>query len=141
MPNPALSFRALKFRYAGPGAGADTSAQSTIEITALDLVHGEHLLRTVSAAPPATPTADATWGWSSKPSTSSRASAVENVMAALMFSDIPTREHRPRALELLARLGITAPDRDADRLSVSQRQRVAVARALACRPVVRSLRA
>lgn len=63
-------------------------------------------------------------------------SAAENVMAALMFSDIPPREHRPRALELLKRLGITDPDRDPDRLSVGQQQRVAVARALACRPAL-----
>ncbi len=63
-------------------------------------------------------------------------SALENVMAALMFSDIPAREHRDRAAKLLERLGITAPDRDPDRLSVGQQQRVAVARALACRPAV-----
>ncbi len=63
-------------------------------------------------------------------------SAAENVMAALMFSDIPPREHRARAVSLLGRLGITTPDRDPDRLSVGQQQRVAVARALACRPAL-----
>ncbi len=63
-------------------------------------------------------------------------SAVENVMAALMFSTIPPREHRERALGLLRRLGIDRPDADPDRLSVGQQQRVAVARAVACGPAL-----
>lgn len=62
--------------------------------------------------------------------------AAENVMAALLMSDAPRREHRPRAADLLARLGITSPDRAADRHSVGQQQRIAVARALACRPAL-----
>lgn len=62
--------------------------------------------------------------------------AAENVMAALMFTKIPPREHRPRALALLEHLGITRPDATPDRLSVGQQQRVAVARALACDPVL-----
>ncbi len=61
-------------------------------------------------------------------------SAIENVMAALMFSEIPAREHRARAADLLARLGINDQHRHADRLSVGQQQRVAVARAIACSP-------
>lgn len=61
-------------------------------------------------------------------------SAVENVMAAMMFSDIPRKEHRPRAMELLGHLGIERPHADPDQLSVGQQQRVAVARALACDP-------
>ena len=61
-------------------------------------------------------------------------SALENVMAALMFSDIPAREHRDRAAALLATLGIERIDAAPDRLSVGQQQRVAVARALACSP-------
>jgi putative ABC transport system ATP-binding protein len=62
--------------------------------------------------------------------------AEENVMAALMFSAIPAREHAARARELLARLGIERPGAQSDRLSVGQQQRVAVARALACDPVL-----
>lgn len=58
-------------------------------------------------------------------------SAVENVMAALMFSAVPAREHRERALALLSKLGIERPEADPDRLSVGQQQRVAVARAVA----------
>lgn len=63
-------------------------------------------------------------------------SAAENVMAALMFSDLPVREHRARALELLTALGIDRPGAPVERLSVGQQQRVAVARAVACRPVL-----
>lgn len=62
--------------------------------------------------------------------------AAENVMAALMFSPIPAREHSSRARSLLAHLGIERADADCDRLSVGQQQRVAVARALACDPVL-----
>lgn len=63
-------------------------------------------------------------------------SAAENVMAALMFSDIPAREHRARALALLEHLGIDRPDADPDRFSVGQQQRIAVARALAANPAI-----
>ncbi len=63
-------------------------------------------------------------------------SAVENVMTAMMFSTIPRREHRARAQQLLAHLGIDRPDANPDRLSVGQQQRVAVARATACDPVL-----
>jgi ABC-type lipoprotein export system ATPase subunit len=61
-------------------------------------------------------------------------SARENVLTALMFSELPQREHRERADQLLQRLGIERPDATPDRLSVGQQQRVAVARALASRP-------
>lgn len=63
-------------------------------------------------------------------------SAVENIMAALMFSEIPPREHRPRAEALLRHLGIERIEADPDRLSVGQQQRIAVARAVACDPVL-----
>lgn len=63
-------------------------------------------------------------------------SAIENVMAAMMFSAIPPREHRPRAGALLKHLGIERIDAMPDRLSVGQQQRVAVARAVACDPVL-----
>jgi len=63
-------------------------------------------------------------------------SAAENVMAALMFSIVPRQEHRSRAVKLLADLGIDRPDAEVGTLSVGQQQRVAVARAIACKPVL-----
>lgn len=63
-------------------------------------------------------------------------SAVENIMVAMMFSDIPPKEHRSRAIDLLKQLGIDEPERDATTFSIGQQQRVAVARALACDPVL-----
>jgi putative ABC transport system ATP-binding protein len=57
-------------------------------------------------------------------------------MAALMFSEIPAREHRERATALLHRLGIDRVQADPDRLSVGQQQRVAVARAVVCAPAL-----
>jgi ABC-type lipoprotein export system ATPase subunit len=62
--------------------------------------------------------------------------AIENVMAAMMFSSVPRAEHRARADELLRTLGIERPHASIDRLSVGQQQRVAVARAVACDPVL-----
>ena len=63
-------------------------------------------------------------------------SALENVLAALMFSEVPRSEHRGKALALLSRLGIDRTDAMPDRLSVGQQQRIAVARAVACDPVL-----
>ena len=63
-------------------------------------------------------------------------SALENVMLALMFSDIPRGEHAGRARSLLDALGVERRDATPERLSVGQQQRVAVARALACRPAL-----
>jgi len=63
-------------------------------------------------------------------------SAAENVMAALMFSAVPRGVHGQRAKALLGSLGIDRPDRPVERMSVGQQQRVAVARALACGPVL-----
>lgn len=63
-------------------------------------------------------------------------SALENVMAALMFSAIPSRTHRDLALAALARLGIERIDAPVQTLSVGQQQRVAVARAIVCGPVL-----
>jgi ABC-type lipoprotein export system ATPase subunit len=62
--------------------------------------------------------------------------AAENVMLALMFSDVPLREHRDRALGLLKALGVERPGAPAEELSIGQQQRVAVARAVACRPAL-----
>jgi putative ABC transport system ATP-binding protein len=63
-------------------------------------------------------------------------SALENVLAALMFSDIPKGEHDGRAGELLRHLGIDDVHKSVDKFSVGQQQRIAVARAVACRPVL-----
>lgn len=63
-------------------------------------------------------------------------SALENVMAALMFSSVPAKQHRARAGELLAKLGIERIDALPTELSVGQQQRVAVARAVVCEPVL-----
>jgi len=62
--------------------------------------------------------------------------ATENVMAAMMFSKIPRKEHKPRAEKLLAHLGIDRPHATPAELSVGQQQRVAVARAVACDPIL-----
>jgi len=62
--------------------------------------------------------------------------AIENVMVAMLMSDLPKAEWRPRAESLLASLGIDRIDAPAEELSVGQQQRVAVARALACRPAL-----
>jgi putative ABC transport system ATP-binding protein len=61
-------------------------------------------------------------------------SAAENVMLAMLFADRPAREHRDRAIGLLASLGIDEPHRPAEHYSVGQQQRIAVARALAAKP-------
>lgn len=63
-------------------------------------------------------------------------SAIENVMAAMMFSAIPRAEHQGRAGELLRHLGIDEVSAQVEALSVGQQQRVAVARAVACDPVI-----
>ncbi len=63
-------------------------------------------------------------------------SAVENVMTAMMFSSIPPREHHARALELLRQLGIDEPASRPTEMSIGQQQRVAVARAVVCDPVL-----
>jgi len=63
-------------------------------------------------------------------------SALENVLAALMFSEVPKPEHRGHALALLKTLGIAKPEALVETLSVGQQQRVAVARAVACRPAL-----
>lgn len=63
-------------------------------------------------------------------------SAAENVMLAMMFSDIPKGEHRDRALDLLKTLGVDRPNASTDELSIGQQQRVAVARAMACKPAL-----
>ena len=63
-------------------------------------------------------------------------SVLENVLAALMFSQIKKSERNARALALLEELGINAPHARIDELSLGQQQRVAVARAIACSPTI-----
>lgn len=63
-------------------------------------------------------------------------SAVENVMMALMFTEVPRGEHRSRAVALLKHLGMDRLDAPPEELSVGQQQRVAVARAVACDPAL-----
>jgi len=63
-------------------------------------------------------------------------SARENILAALMFSDLPRSTHNARALSLLKVLGINKPNQLVEEMSVGQQQRVAVARAVACSPTV-----
>ncbi|HEX2838261.1 MAG TPA: ABC transporter ATP-binding protein [Phycisphaerales bacterium] len=62
--------------------------------------------------------------------------AAENVMAALLFAGVPEREHRAKAQAVLQRLGITRIDAPVEDMSVGQQQRVAVARAMVCDPVL-----
>ena len=62
--------------------------------------------------------------------------AMENVMSAMLMADKPASEMQPRAKELLGQLGITKPLAMVEELSVGQQQRVAVARALACKPAL-----
>ena len=64
--------------------------------------------------------------------------AVENVMLPMDFCDErPPRERRPRALELLAQVGVAdQADKLPAALSGGQQQRAAIARALANEPVL-----
>ncbi|NUQ52340.1 MAG: ABC transporter ATP-binding protein [Phycisphaerales bacterium] len=63
-------------------------------------------------------------------------SALENVLAALMFSSVPRGKHHELAEATLSRLGITRLHAAPEELSVGQQQRVAVARAVVCRPAL-----
>ena len=63
-------------------------------------------------------------------------SAIENLMVAMMFSSVPAATHDARARALLAELSIDRPEQAVETMSVGQQQRVAVARALACRPTL-----
>ncbi len=62
--------------------------------------------------------------------------ALENIKAALMLAGKPAEEQDAKARKLLKHLGITRPDALVEQLSVGQQQRVAVARAVACDPVL-----
>jgi putative ABC transport system ATP-binding protein len=63
------------------------------------------------------------------------ATVLENVALPLMISGVTVAERRPRALEVLDRLGLAGRSGErAGNLSGGQRQRVAIARALVNRP-------
>ena len=66
-----------------------------------------------------------------------RLTAVENIELPMLYRRVPRRQRRERALELLARVGLTgrAAHRPAE-LSGGERQRIAIARALINRPSV-----
>ncbi|HYC77001.1 MAG TPA: ABC transporter ATP-binding protein [Planctomycetota bacterium] len=63
--------------------------------------------------------------------------AEENVLLPLRFAGVPRGEARSRAAELLSRVGLGAKRAQKPAaMSVGEQQRVAVARAVACRPKV-----
>ena len=62
---------------------------------------------------------------------------LDNVADGLLYADVPLRERRRRAAEMLDRVGLGDRLRDRPRhLSGGQRQRVAIARALVSRPAL-----
>lgn len=66
-----------------------------------------------------------------------RATLVENVMLPLSYSGVPRKQRRPRAEEILQRVGLsTKLNQKPTELSGGQQQRVALARALVNNPEV-----
>ena len=63
-------------------------------------------------------------------------SAQDNVALALMAAGEPEKTHAMRARELLEKLGIERVNVPVANLSVGQQQRVAVARAIVCKPTI-----
>ena len=63
-------------------------------------------------------------------------SAQDNVALALMAAGEPEKTHATRARELLEKLGIERVNVPVANLSVGQQQRVAVARAIVCKPTI-----
>jgi putative ABC transport system ATP-binding protein len=66
-----------------------------------------------------------------------RTAAVENVELPLVYTGVPARERRARALEMLGMVGLgERADHQPAQLSGGQQQRVAIARALVTRPLL-----
>ena len=64
-------------------------------------------------------------------------SVAENIGLALEYGDLPARERRARAAEVMERLGLThRAGHRPSQLSGGQQQRVAIARAIAARPAL-----
>ena len=62
--------------------------------------------------------------------------ALENVMAAMLMSGFPNYQFKPKAHALLDRLQIKHHAQKVETMSMGQQQRVAVARALVCDPIL-----
>jgi ABC-type lipoprotein export system ATPase subunit len=133
MAEPALNIQNLRFTHADPGGGGFTLA-----LDDLQLAPGEQILVAGTSGSGKSTLLQLVAGLldpdAGEIKVDGRAMHSMNVLTALMFSELPQREHRERADQLLQRLGIERPDATPDRLSVGQQQRVAVARALASRP-------
>lgn len=66
-----------------------------------------------------------------------KTSVLDNVMLALLYSDIPVKERKKRALEAIETVGLSHRAQNlSNQLSGGERQRVAVARAIVTRPTV-----
>jgi len=66
-----------------------------------------------------------------------KTSVLDNVLLALLYSDIPTKDRKARALEAIHTVGLDHRVNNlSNQLSGGERQRVAVARAIVTRPTV-----
>ena len=66
-----------------------------------------------------------------------RTTVLENVILPLMYSDIPTSEHKKKAIEVIKQVGMDHRlDNKSNELSGGEKQRVAIARALINSPSI-----